>query len=196
MNSENVGEAIKNAFQFLGLIFADTAKMLTAVEEFMNKENFISLYGSTSVWNRSSAFYGSYGWLPHYFSRIYVPKEGPGQRPSIKGKLLAYVNIYFIPENMAQPVILYGAASLRSEDSDGCWNSWSSLMLSPAGPHFVNSVSEESWATYQCEGESQIGIAHFKVKPLVQFDDQTKVEAMCRELVDKFIEVKENPGDK
>ena len=195
MKNENIGEAIKNAFQFLGLVFADTSKLLTVVEEYMNKEKFVSFYGSTSVWNRSSAYYGSYGWLPHYLSRIYVPKEGLGQRPSSKGKVLAYVNIYFLPENVPQPVILYGAASLRSEDFDSCWSSWNSLILSPSGPNFVNSICQESWATYQCDAESQITSVHYKVVPLVQFEDQVKVEAICSELVAKFIEIKAQMGN-
>jgi hypothetical protein len=191
MKTENVGEAIKNAFQFLGLIFADTSKLLTVVEEYMNKENFVSFYGATSVWNRSWAYYGFYGWLPHYLCRVYVPKEGPEKGPSSKGKLLAFVNIYFVPENVPQPVVVSGAAYLKSENFD---NSWTSLMLSASGPNFISSVDQESWATYQGDSESQIESVHYKVYPLVQFEDQLKVEAVCRELVGKFLEMKVRAG--
>ena len=193
MRDENVGDAIKSAFQFLGLIFADTSKLLIVVEEYMKKENFVSFYGATSVWNRSWAYYGFAGWLPHYLCRVYVPSEGPGRGPSSKGKVLAFINIYFVPDKASQPVVLFGVASLRSENFDA---TWTNLMLAQSGPDFVKSAYQECWEIFQVDGEAQIRSVHYKIYPLVQFEDQVKVEMVCRELVDKFMEIKESSGDK
>lgn len=189
MKNEDLGPAIKESFEFLGLIFANTSKLLTVIEEYMKKENFVSFYGATSVWDRSWAYYGFYGWLPHYLCRVYVPKEGSGKKPNTRDKIFQFVNIYFMPENVLEPVVVFGITKLRREEFD---NNWSTLMLLNSGPNFINSERVESWEACYGDAESAIEVIHYKVIPLVEFKDQPTAESMCKELVSKFREIKVN----
>ena len=111
------------------------------------------------------------------------------KKPSTKEKLFLFVNIYFIHENVAQPIVLFGLTELKEEEFN---NSWSALMLTSSGPNFVTSDLLEYWDTFNEKSESSINLIHYKVKPLVDFGGQVITETMCLDLIDKFKEIKTN----
>lgn len=188
MENQNIGPSIKTSFEFLEKIFSDTSKFLTVIEEYVKKYNLIAAWGSTSVWDRSSAYYGFYGWLPHYLCRVYMHKDPSGKKPNTEEKFFLFVNIYFTPENITQPIVLFGVTELKEDDF---FNSWDSLMLSTSGPNFVNSDHISEWEIFNDNKiDSSINMIHYKVKPLVEFTDQAKTESICLELINKLNEIK------
>jgi len=187
-----LGPAIKNAIQFLDSVYEDTSKFLQIVEQTMLKKELVSLWGANSVWDRSAAFYGPSGWLVHYLTRVYKPKNPQGEINK-----LAFVNVYFSPENFDQPVVVYGKVWLRLDCSNVSnmnlfYGIWKSNFLKGWGWDLtdINSlpVQEEVWKEYTSKDEENLDGSNkglekvrYKVKLLTEIDNQEKAEKICDE---------------
>ena len=186
MNNIEIGPAIKHSYEFLTGVFSDTSKLLTIVEERMKKNKFHSLWGSASVWNRSAAYYGYYGWLPHYMSRVYVDTLSSENKPSLEKKLCVFVNIYFVPRELEQPVILFGVVKFRLED---IWTTWNNIMLNNEEPEFIDSDRIEEWKEIEVESEASIDKIFYQIRRLTEIKNQPATQAICDEAIKKFREV-------
>jgi hypothetical protein len=183
MSQDQIGYAIKEAFRFLKPIFADTARLMSIVDERMKRHKLTSLWGAASAWGRSTAYYGDYGWITRYLNRLFVRSPKKNAKPSFKEKKGAFVNVYFEPELVDQPIVVYGA--IKSND-ENIWPSWQSLLAVNNGPQFVTSEKVNEWAEYE---EIRDPIVFFKVVPLVDINNQKAVESMCDEAVEKFLRI-------
>lgn len=157
----------------------------------MNKAKLVPVWGAVSVWDRSSAFYGDYGWIAQYLNRVYVPKPDPGQKPNLSGKITLFFSIYFRPERINQPVIMYGVMKIHTED--GFWPFWHETMAQRSGPPFLNQDRSEEWARYE---EDEVPILEgmwYQVRPLVEIKDNNAVEKICGEVLKLFKESR-NPS--
>ena len=186
MDKKEIGPVIKRAFNFLAGIFSDTSKLLTIVEEKMKKDKYYPLWGSVSVWDRSWAYYGYYGWLPNYICRFYVPMPFPKEKPKILKGLGAFINIYFVPQELEQPIIVFGAVKIRQEDF---WKSWVTHMLQNEGPTFVQSDNSEEWISKTLDGNDPIDTIYYRVRPLTEVNAQPLAITICDDVIKKVKEL-------
>jgi len=175
MSENKVGKAIKEAFLFLQPIFSDTARLMKIVEDRMNRHKLTALWGSSSVWGRSQAYYGGHGWIAHYLNRLFVRSLQKDEKPSFKEKKGAFINVYFAPEKFSQPIVVYGA--IQSAD-ENIWSVWESLMAVNTGPEFVTSEKVHDWTKYEKTGHPTLT---YKVLPLIDMTNKEMVESMCDE---------------
>ena len=187
MSDLSIGAALKETYNFLSDIYSDTVKLLSIAEDYMKSNNFTSLWGSGSFWDRSTAYYGDYGWLCYYLSRFYVPKNPSDSKPDISEKAGMFVNIYFVPKKVDQPIILSGIVKVNEEDF---FRSWKETMLDSYGPEFVMVDRLDSWESLKFDGDSGLKELAFKVRPLIEVNDQVKTKALCDEVIDKFRETR------
>lgn len=180
MSENQIGEAIKDAFLFLKPIFSDTARLLTIVEERMNRNKLIALWGSTAMWDRSYAFYGDHGWIAHYLNRFFVSSTQKNEKPSFQEKKGAYVNVYFEPKKLSQPIIVYG--TIQCEERN-LWSVLQSLLTVNTGPEFVTSENVNEWTKIEDAGNY---ILFYKVLPLTDVTNKDAVESICDETVNLF----------
>jgi hypothetical protein len=178
-----LGNTIKDALVFLRSIFADTVHVMTIIEETMNSQKLIPLYGSSSVWDRSSAYYGGIGWLTHYLNRIFVGAPLNNEKISFKDKAGAFVNVYFSPETLSQPIVVYGAIQLETEDF---WPIWHPLLAVIDGPQFVTNENIDEWTNYHDNGYPGLKNLIYKVCPLIVLNKKDAVKKICLESVEKF----------
>jgi hypothetical protein len=183
MTELSIGVALKETYNFLSEIYSDTSKFLTIVEDYMKSYNFISLWGSPAFWDRSQAYYGDYGWLCHYFSRLYVPKNPNDKKPSLSEKICMFINVYLVPNKIEQPIILSGITKVSEDDF---FKSWKETMCDNYGPEFVTTDFLESWEVVKIGGDSALQELVFKVRPLIEVNDQVKTRALCDEVIHKF----------
>lgn len=179
MNQNNVGKAIKDAFLFLKPIFSDTARLMKIVEEKMNRHKLTAMWGASAVWDRSQAYYGDYGWIAHYLNRLFVrlPKKDGKPYFSEKG---AFVNVYFEPEMLSQPIVVYGAIQSTDKDISPVWGA---LLAVNTGPHFVTSERVNEWTKYE---EPRYPTLIYKVLPLTDIANKEAVESLCNETIEMF----------
>lgn len=185
-DTSDIGTSIKDAFLFLEPVFNDTSKLLSIVEDVMNRAKLVPVWGATSVWDRSSAYYGDYGWIAHYLNRVYVPKPDPGQKPDFSEKITLFVSVYFRPERLNQPVIMYGVMKLRTEED--FWPFWHDTMAQKSGPPFLNQDRSEEWARYEEDEVPLLEEMWYQVRPLVEVKDNNAVEKFCGETIKMFKE--------
>jgi len=181
--SEEIGKAIKDAFVFLKPIFSDTARILKIVEETMNRNKLTALWGSGAVWGRSFAFYGDYGWLTHYLSRLFVVSPQNNAKPNFNKKIGAFVNVYFAPEILSQPIIVYGVIQSAEED---IWPLWQSLLAVNNGPQFITSDVIQEWKEYKDVNYPALEALAYQVCPLTDVNNKEIVESICHETVTLF----------
>ena len=178
MSEDQVGKAIKEAFLFFKQIFSDTARLLSIVEESMNRHKLTALWGSAAMWDRSYAFYGDHGWIVHYLSRLFVKLPQKDKKTSFaEEKKGAFVNVYFEPEKLSEPIIVYGI--ITSIDDD-IWPAWRSLLAVNEGPEFVTSERVSDWTKYEVIGRHTL---LYKVLPLTDVKNKEIVESICDETV-------------
>ena len=187
MSDLSLGTALKDTYNFLSDIYSDTVKLLSIVEDYMKSNNFISLWGSGSFWDRSTAYYGDYGWLCYYLSRFYVPKNPIDNKPNISEKVGMFINIYFVPKKVDQPIVLSGIVKVNQED---IFKSWKETMLDSYGPEFVTADRLDSWEVLKIDNDSALQELVFKVRPLIEVNSQVKTRALCDEVIYKFKDIK------
>jgi len=185
-DTSDLGRSIKDAFLFLEPVFKDTAKLLSIVEDAMNRAKLVPVWGAASVWDRSSAYYGDYGWIAHYLNRVYVPKPDPGQKSDFSGKAALFVTVYFRPERLVQPVIMYGVMKICT--GEGFWPFWHDTMAQKSGPPFLNQDRSEEWARYKEDEVPLLEEMWYQVRPLVEIKDNNAVEKLCSEVIKVFRE--------
>lgn len=183
MTELTIGAALKQSYDFLSDIYSDTAKLLTIVEDYMKSKNFVSLWGAPAFWDRSQAYYGDYGWLCHYFSRVYVPKNPNDKNPRLSDNICAFINIYLVPKQVEQPIIVFGIAKVNQEE---IFKSWKETMCVNYGPEFANTDNLDSWEAMAIEGDSDLQQLVFKIRPLVEVNDKFKTKTLCDEVINKF----------
>ena len=162
-------------------IFSDTARLLSIVEERMSRHKLTALWGSYAMWNRSYAFNGDYGWIAHYLNRLFVRLPQKDEKPSFKEKRGAYVNVYFEPEKLSQPIIVYGI--IQTVDENILWPAWQSLLAVNTGPPFVTNERVNDWTTYE---NKEYGTLIYKVLPLTDMTNKNVVESLCDETFEIF----------
>lgn len=188
MTQEPIGKAIKDAFLFLKPIYADTARVMQIIESTMNNRMLSSLFGSASVWGRSNAYYGDYGWLTNYLTRLYVTSPiQKNEKISFVEKRGVFFNVYFTPEKPQQPVIVYGIIKLKDEN---VWPIWESLFAVNNGPSFVTIEKMNEWNEYEDLGYSELDKIVYKVIPLVELNTKETIMSICNAAIDKFNELK------
>ena len=183
MTELTIGAALKETYNFLSEIYSDTSRLLSIVEDYMKKNNFISLWGTGSFWDRSTAYYGDYGWLCHYLSRMYMPKNPNDNKPSINEKIGAFINVYFVPKNAEQSIILSGIVKVSQDDF---FKSWKETMLDNYGPEFVTADCLESWEVVKIGDDSALQEVIFKTRHLIEVNNQIKAKALCDDVIHKF----------
>jgi hypothetical protein len=181
MTELNIGVALKETYNFLSEIFSDTSKLLSIVEDHMKNNGFRSFWGTTAFWDTSQAYSGDSGWLCHYLSRIYLPKK-----PNINGKFRMFINVYFVPKQVEQPIILSGIAKVSQDDF---FKSWKETMCDNYGPEFVTTDFLESWEVVKIGDGSDLQELVFKIKPLIEVNNQVKTKALCDEVIHKFRDI-------
>ena len=187
MTELTIGAALRETYNFLSEIYSDTSRLLSIVEDYMKKNNFISLWGTGSFWDRSTAYYGNYGWLCHYLSRVYVYKNPNDDKPSISEKIGAFINIYFVPKNAEQSIILSGTAKVNQDDF---FKSWKETMLDNYGPEFVTTDYLEFWESFKTGEGSALQEVVFKIRPLIEVNNKVKTKTLCDEVIHKFREIR------
>ena len=187
MTELSIGTALKQSYDFLSEIFSDTAKLLSIVEDYMKSKNFISLWGTGSFWDRSAAYYGDSGWLCHYFSRVYVPKIPSDKKPGISDNICAFINVYLVPKQVEQPIIIFGIAKVNQEE---IFKSWKETMCDNYGPEFIVADRLDSWEIFKIGGDSALQELVFKIRPLIEVNDQVKTKALCDEVIKKFRDIR------
>lgn len=187
-DTTDLGTAIKDAFLFLEPIFNDTAKLLTVVENAMNRAKLVSVFGSTSVWDRSAAYYGDYGWIAPYLNRIYVQKPESGRKSDFADGIALFISVYFRPECLNQPVVLVAVMKVVNEDPDQFWRYLHDTiaMAQKTGPGFLTLDRTLHWITYEEEESSVLEHMWYKVYPLVEIIDDNAVEKLCDDAISKY----------
>jgi hypothetical protein len=184
MSNDQIGRAIKDAFRFLKPIFSDTARLMSIVEEKMKNYKMTALWGAASVWGRSLAYYGDYGWLTHYLNRLYISLPQKNEKPTFKDKKGVFFNLYFEPELLPESIVVYGAIESNDEN---IWPVWQSLFAVNMGPHFITIERVPEWAKYD---ESDNLTISYKVLPLVELNNQKIVESICDDTVERYRGIK------
>ena len=182
MSQEPIGKAIKDAFLFLKPIFSDTARIMRIVEETMNRNKLFALWGAAAVWGRSYAYYGDYGWLTHYLTRLFVKPPRKEEKPSFKEKKGAFVNVYFAPEKLSQPIVVYGVIHTSDEN---IWPCWQSLIAVNDGPQFVTTDKVSEWKDANVDYPGLETLA-YSVLPLTELINKERVESLCNDTIEMF----------
>lgn len=178
--NRDVGTAIKDAFEFLMANFNDTSRMLTIIEEYMKNKGLVSETGAVAAWGRSKAYYGSWGWMPHYLFRSYhiLDKE-----KGSKGKLRVFFAVYFVPVNFKYPIFICGATRL---DKDVGINKWAKGVIANEGPAFTDNNQVNSWLEAPEDKKRHVKTMFYTVKPLTEVSSQPYVVDICEDALERM----------
>jgi hypothetical protein len=156
--------------RFMDALFRDISHLLSAVDEGMQTLFLTSLWGSPCYFNASKALGGYPAWMPHVFTRNYVPKKA--------GKdftRFAFFNIYLSPKYFNEPVAVWGTAERR--DMTDIFPVWSAGILNSTGPTFLRMASVDR-LTATSDVPELFHSFEFAAKPLLSMNNAEIVSAL------------------
>ena len=157
-----LGESVVMAINFLDEFFKDISRLVTTVEERITADKLVPLWGGTSFWYTSTAYYSSAKWMPKYIVRQYVEECTEDSKPDRNSLWFAFFNIYFTPIKIKEPVAIWGIG--RQSEKTDLWEIFDKIALDKEGPDFLTDVPMKNW-------ESVKDLP----KPLVEFKYQSEL---------------------
>jgi len=178
----NGDTTIRDAFRFVGALYRDISRLIEELDEGFREFNYNDLLGPNCYFN-SSALPGEHKrWLPRVLTRVYVPgSERQGYTA------FAFLNIYLTPQQRREPVACWGVGR-RIAGADLLYISqWSTRLLVPAGPTFVQAGDVEPFRSGD-EMQQVLDSFQYAVQPLLRLESAAAVRLLVVDPIRRILE--------
>lgn len=163
------GVTISQGVRFLDILNKDISRLITTTDDQMQAIEYASLLGNACYFKPSQSATKPIAWVPHAFSRMYVPEGDDFQTYSS----FAFLNIYLTPKHHDEPLAHWGVGK-RKVGKD-LWAVWEPMLLRPDGPGFLQKKDIEPFETSHVFSEVLEDFRH-AVKPLIELHSEDQLE--------------------
>jgi len=169
-----LGRSVVEAVEYVAAFHKDVAKLLGCVEDTLRGRGLdSSLWGATSVWDRSGAYHSPSGWIVRYLCRLYVPAPPENRKPEPQQKRWVYFIVYLTPRFVREPTAVWGVVT--AVEAVHPWAIMKSTMLRDDGPAFLKTEIVSAWEPVIERPDSAESFV-YRACPLVVLKDAAIVE--------------------
>lgn len=170
-----LGTSVFKAIEFIAAFHTDVSLLVTTVEERMLGQRLAPFYGSSAIWNRSTAYQSGTNWMPRWIARLYAPSTRGGKKPNMHSGWFACFNVYFTPKYIGEPVAIWGIGRQRGEEdlSDPVGQ----LLVHRDGPDFLLRATLQDWEPVGMLSEA-LSMFRYQASLVVELNDVETVERL------------------
>lgn len=167
------GDKLYDAVRFIDAMYKDISHLIDAVDGGMQSIDHVSLWGGACYFNSSKALGYSTAWIPHVFTRVYIPQQAVKTYSAF-----AFLNIYLTPKHHREPLVHWGVG--RRKSGADIWLDWYPKLMGAQGPSFLRTSDIDP---FEESGELSTVMEVFRhaVKPLIRMDTAEALERMVLE---------------
>jgi hypothetical protein len=180
------GDKLSDAVRFIDAMYKDISRLIDTVDGGMQSIDHVSLWGGACYFNGSKALSYPTAWIPHVFTRVYVPQQ------TVKAySAFAFLNIYLTPKHHREPLVHWGVG--RRKNGADIWLAWNPKLMGAQGPSFLRTSVIDP---FEESGELSTVMEVFRhaVRPLITMDTADAVEKFILEPIRSEIATLPPPG--
>ncbi|HEV8597299.1 MAG TPA: hypothetical protein VGR23_06215 [Candidatus Dormibacteraeota bacterium] len=172
----DLGKSIIDAIDFIASVHKDVSKLIGCVDDSLRGKGLdSSIWGSTSVWDRSAAYHSPNGWMPRYLCRVYVPTVSEGKKFEAVHRSWAFFIAYLTPKLVHEPTAVWGVVTLS--EAGQMWPVMRPLLLRDDGPAFLKTALVQDWQELADPPENlNLKSLRYRASPLVSLTDADAVD--------------------
>jgi len=167
------GDKLYDAVRFIDAMYKDISRLIDTVDGGMQSIDHVSLWGGACYFNGSKALGYSAAWIPHVFTRVYVPRQAEKTFSAF-----AFLNIYLTPKHHREPLVHWGVG--RRKSGVDIWLAWNPKLMGAQGPSFLRTGSVDPFEENR-ELSTVLEVFRHAVRPLITMDSAESLEKLVLE---------------